>query len=280
MSAGDTDYAFNGYAPDLGGMTQTEVMGRGRIHQLIDDETVALMESRVRKTGVLERLQQWTDEDASGISVGGRPSLISEKALLTALLLLAKEGTSMFLTSVRDLFMFRLSATSRELLGLETPRTAFVGHVAEKNRWYANTSRAFNRINALMDPFPQERRHSKTYTQIQEILRMHDEVLADKRKARLDEFTKLFLVMTYNEQPRDIRRASKKVDVSFDQTYVGTPTTKGYSRKKSRKSRQDRDRNQREENPEARPGRCVRRLARHNRRTRRRAQRANRQHHS
>ncbi|WBM79876.1 hypothetical protein KIV56_17170 [Cryobacterium breve] len=231
MSAGDIDYAFNGYAPDLGGMTQTEVMGRGRIHQLIDDETVALMESRVRKTGVLERLQQWTDEDASGIGVGGRPSLISEKALLTALLLLAKEGTSMFLTSVRDLFMFRLSAASRELLGLETPRTAFVGHVAEKSRWYANTSRAFNRINALMDPFPQERRHSKTYTQIQEILRMHDEVLADKRKARLDEFTKLFLVMTYNEQPRDIRRASKKVDISFDQTYVGTPTTKGYSRK-------------------------------------------------
>ncbi|TFC28293.1 hypothetical protein E3O53_12480 [Cryobacterium sp. TMT2-18-3] len=230
MSAGDIDYAFNGHEPDLGGMTQAEVMGRGHIHQLIDDATVALMEGRVRKTGVLERLQAWRDEDAAAFSIGGRPSLISERAILTGMLLLAKEGTAMHLTCVRDLFMFRLSDASRELLGLEAPSAAFVGHIAEKNRWYANTSRAFHRINDLMDPFPQERRHSKTYTQIQEILRAHDAQLADKRKARLDEFTKLFLVMTFNEQSRDIRRASKKVDISFDQTYVGAPTIKGYSR--------------------------------------------------
>ena len=231
MSAGDIDYAFNGYEPDLGGMTQAEVMGRGHIHQLIDDATVALMEGRVRKTGVLERLQEWRDEDAAAFSIGGRPSLISERAILTGMLLLAKEGTAMHLTCVRDLFMFRLSDASRALLGLQAPSAAFIGHIAEKDRWYANTSRAFHRINDLMDPFPQERRHSKTYTQIQEILRAHDAVLADKRKARLDEFTKLFLVMTFNEQSRDIRRASKKVDISFDQTYVGTPTTKGYSHK-------------------------------------------------
>lgn len=231
MSAGDIDHGFSGYEPDLGGMTQAEVMGRGRIHQLIDDDTVKLMESRVRKTGVLERLQAWRDEDAAAFSIGGRPSLISERAILTGMLLLAKEGTAMHLTCLRDLLMFRLSDASRELLGLEAPSAGFVGHIAEKNRWYANTSRAFHRINDLMDPFPQERRHSKTYTQIQEILRAHDAVLADKRKARLDEFTQLFLVMTFNEQSRDIRRASKKVDISFDQTYVGTPTTKGYSRK-------------------------------------------------
>ncbi|MBG6059921.1 hypothetical protein RCH16_003383 [Cryobacterium sp. MP_M5] len=231
MSAGDIDYAFNGYEPDLGGMTQAEVMGRGHIHQLIDDATVALMEGRVRKTGVLERLQDWRDEDAAAFSIGGRPSLISERAMLTGMLLLAKEGTAMHLTCVRDLFMFRLSDASRTLLGLQAPSAAFVGHIAEKNRWYANTSRAFHRINDLMDPFPQERRHSKTYTQIQEILRAHDGVLADKRKARLDEFTKLFLVMTFNEQSRDIRRASKKVDISFDQTYVGAPTKRGYSHK-------------------------------------------------
>jgi hypothetical protein len=45
----------------------------------------------------------------------------------------------------------------------------------------------------------------------------------------VDEFTRLFLVMTYNEQSRSIRRASNKIDISFDQTYVATP--KGYSRK-------------------------------------------------
>ncbi|ASD21702.1 hypothetical protein B7495_06015 [Cryobacterium sp. LW097] len=231
MSAGDIDYGFSGYDPDLGGMTRAEIMGRGRIHQLIDDEIVVLMEGRVRKTGVLEKLREWSDEDAAAFSLGGRPSLISERAVLTGMLLLANEGNAMFLTSVRDLFMFRLSDASRELLGLEASQLAFVGHPAEKKRWYANTSRAFHRMNDLMDPFPQERRYSKTYTQIQSILRTHDTQLAEKRKARLDEFTKLFLVMTYNEQPRNVRRAANKIDISFDQTYIGTPTTKGYSRK-------------------------------------------------
>lgn len=33
------------------------------------------------------------------------------------------------------------------------------------------------------------------------------------------------------QQPRAIRRATKQMDVYFDQTYIGTPTTKGYSRK-------------------------------------------------
>jgi hypothetical protein len=231
MTAGDIDYGFSGYKPDLGGITQAEVMSRGKSLPLIDHQTVALTEGRVRKTGVLERLQEWSDEDAAPFSIGGRPQLISERAILTGLLLLAKEGSAMFLTSLRDLFMERLSDASRELLGLETPRTAFVGHVAEKSRWYGNTTRAFQRMNELMDPFPQERRRAKTYAEIQEILRTHDVQLEEKRKARLDEFTKLFLIMTFNEQSRPIRRATKKVDISFDQTYIGTPTKKGYSRK-------------------------------------------------
>ena len=231
MSAGDIDYEFNGYEPDLGGMTQAEVIGRGRTHQLIDDETVKQAEGRVRKSGVLGKLQEWSSEDAAAFSIGGRPSLISERAVLTGLLLLAKEGNAMFLTNLRDLFMFRLSDASRELLGLETPRSAFIAHLAEKSRWYGNTARAFQRINDLMDPFPQERRRAKTYTEIQDILRTHDVQLEEKRKARLDEFTKLLLVMTFNEQSRAIRRVTNKVDVSFDQTYIGTPNTKGYSRK-------------------------------------------------
>src|SRR5665647_1044138 len=137
----------------------------------------------------------------------------------------------MFMTNLRDLFMYRLSDAARELLRLETPMTAWVGHPPEQSRWYGNTTRAFQRINDLMDPFPQERRRAKTYAEIQEILRAHDVQLEEKRKARLDEFTKLLLVMTFNEQSRTIRRATNKVDVSFDQTYIGTPTTKGYSRK-------------------------------------------------
>ena len=235
MSAGDIDYDLTGHDPDLGGMTKAEVMGRGRVPELIDDELVALMAGRVLKTGVLERLSQWRAEDSPPLSIGGRPALISDLAILTGMLLLAKEGTAMLLTCLRDLLMKRLSDTSRELLGVESYSTDFIGHHSVHDRWYANTARAFQRINDLTDPYPQERRRAKTHTEIQQILLSHDAQLADKKKARLDEFTKLFLVMTFNEQSRPIKRASNKIDISLDQTYIGTPTKKGYSRKNLRK---------------------------------------------
>ena len=231
MTVMEVDYKFATPETDLGGITRAEVIGRGRIYQLIDEDTVALMESRVRKTGILEKLEEWRREDGLVTGLGGRPSLISDRAVLTGLLLLANEKAAMFITNLTALFQYRLHDASRELLELEPATGDYVGHTGEQSRWYHNTHRAFQRINALTDPFPQDRRKAKTYTEIQEILANHDHALEKKRKARLDEFTKLFLVMTFNEQPRAIRRASKKIDISFDQTYIQTPTTKGYSKK-------------------------------------------------
>lgn len=231
MSTQEALFAFVDPEADLGGLTQAEVMGRGRAYQTLDDNLVALMEARVRKTGALEKLRQWRQNDAGAFALGGRPSLISDLAILTGLLLLAKEGSAMHITALSALFQYRLSETSRNLLGLEASGAGYLGHTGQQWRWYNNAHRAFHRITDLMDPFPQERYESKTYTDIQQILDDHDKKLEEKRKARLDEFTKLFLVMTYNEQPRAIRRVSNTVDISFDQTYMGTPTTTGYSQR-------------------------------------------------
>jgi hypothetical protein len=231
MSAGDTDYDFNSLDPDLGGLTKAEVMGRGRVPQLIEHSLVATMAERVNNTGALVKIAEWRRADAPPFSIGGRPALISDRAVLTGLLLLAKEGSAMFLTLLAELFQSRLSDESRELLGVEPAMTSFIGHTSQQKRWYDNTARAFHRISDLMDPYPQERRRAKTLTEIQEILNNHDTELAEKRKARLDEFTRLFVVMTFNVQPRDVRRASKKMDLSFDQTFVRPATTKGYARK-------------------------------------------------
>ena len=161
--------------------------------------------------------------------MGGRPAMISYRAVLTALLLLARESAPMHLRRAAFLMQVRLSPASKELLGLPESHDAFVPQDASRDRWYNNTVRAFQRMNALLDPYPQERYTAKTYEQIQEILDAHDAVRAQKYKARLDEFSRLFLHMTFMEQPRELRRACAKLDVSFDQTYVGTPTTKGFS---------------------------------------------------
>jgi hypothetical protein len=229
MISGDVDYHLSDFDIDTGGISAAEILGRGRNTDLISDSTVALTEARVRKSGVLENLEGWAAEDRNLEGMGGRPSIISYRAVLTALLLLARESAPMHLRRAALLLQVRLSPASRVLLGLPESHDAFIPQDASRDRWYTNTRRAFHRMNALLDPYPQERYTSKSYEQIQEILDTHDAEKARRYKARLDEFSRLFLHMTFMEQPRDLRRASAKLDVSFDQTYVGTPTTKGFS---------------------------------------------------
>jgi hypothetical protein len=49
-------------------------------------------------------------------------------------------------------------------------------------------------------------------------------------KGRLDEFTNGFLQMTFNHQPQHLRAATSRIDVSFDQLFIASPTSKGFSR--------------------------------------------------
>lgn len=92
MTSVDIDYYRAFDDNDDCGITEREVLGRGRDLQQFDDSTVALAETRVRQSGILEQLDRWAAEDAKRDGMGGRPAMISYRALLTALLLLAQEG--------------------------------------------------------------------------------------------------------------------------------------------------------------------------------------------
>lgn len=216
---------------DFGALTAAEVVARGRNINLIDDTTVRLFADRVEKSGVLPLLEQWQREDSAGEGMGGRPAIISFHALLTALLLLAHESAPMHVRRAALLLQHRLSPDVRAELDLPTSNTTFAAHAASNQRWYNNTMRAFQRMNALLDPFPHERYTAKSYEQIQQILNEHDRIREQKYAARLRSFTSAFIRMTFFLQPRDVRRASKQLDVSFDQTYIGTPNPKGYAKK-------------------------------------------------
>lgn len=223
MTSIDIDYYRAFGDDDECGITEREILGRGRNLQQFDDSMVALVETRVRQSGVLEQLERWAAEDSKGEGMGGRPAMISYRALLTALLLLAHEGAPMHIRRAALLLQHRLPSKSRELLDLPEVPTAFARHIPTTNRWFTNTIRAFHRMKKLMDPYPQELYTAKTYTQVLGIFQNHDAKRAEKYKARLDEYTRLFIRMTFMAQPRAVRRATKKLDVSFDQTYIGTP---------------------------------------------------------
>lgn len=230
---GETTYENERFDRDeLGGISPSEVVTRGKAQHRISDSVVLLALKRVEDAGVIELLDQWRREDGlADPNNGGRPVFIPEKALLVGMLLLAQDNKPLFLSATTNLFLHRISDTSRELLGLPQPVASFTARRAVYDRWYNNTHRAFSRLISVMDPFPVERRSAKYYTQIREILNNHDVERERARRDRLNEFTHRFLAMTYRSLSRRVRRTYKKADVTFDQTYLEVPNSRGYSRK-------------------------------------------------
>ncbi|CAN7379614.1 hypothetical protein LJR044_002304 [Microbacterium foliorum] len=59
MTSIDIDYYRAFDDNDECGITEREILGRGRNLQQFDDSTVALVETRVRQSGILEQLDRW-----------------------------------------------------------------------------------------------------------------------------------------------------------------------------------------------------------------------------
>jgi hypothetical protein len=219
-------------ALDLGGISESEVMDRGQTREPISHDKVVRANRRVEETGTLKRLAAWRQQDYPAVGVGGRPKSVSDRAILVGLVLLAGENSPQLIRTLTTALQYRLSDESRSLLGLQAGTDEFANHLVEHKRWYNNTHNAFHRMLSLMDPFPQSRYRSLTYTEVKERLDAHDPVRELLMKERLDDFTNDFLRMTFQEQPRHIRRLTQKIDVSFDQTFIKPPTKKGFSKKK------------------------------------------------
>ncbi|WP_166788060.1 hypothetical protein, partial [Cryobacterium glaciale] len=108
---------------------------------------------------------------------------------------------------------------------------ASLGDTREDRRWYGGTHRAFHRLLVLMDPFPHNQSTTSTSTEVQAVLDAHDSDREKKMRTRLDEFTNAFLHMTFLQRPRRLRYAPGRIDLAVGQTFIASPTTRGFSRK-------------------------------------------------
>jgi hypothetical protein len=216
-----------------GGFAEAEVDSRGRLETTIDHADVVRASNRILKSGVLTLLDDWDQIDNPVPGRGGRPAIISRHAILVGLLLLAAEKDALWLRSLNRLFYRRLTPESRQYLGLPTPVASFGVAAREETRWEKNVGNSFHRILRLMDPYPMKRYVNLAYAQIRDVLAAHDENREQIARARLNQFTNALLLMTFKEQPRHIRRISNKLDISFDQTAIHSPTlAKQYSPKR------------------------------------------------
>lgn len=215
-----------------GGITREEVDSRGEVQHDISDDLVRVAIRRVSDSGVLTRLAQWRREDGHDPIRGGRPSAISAEAVIVAFLLLASDRRALLIRDAAKLLHHRISDTMRSELGIAQPAPWFISKHTAALTWEENVRSTFRRhILDVMDPFPTNRYTSKTMLQTQQTVLAHDPINAEIKKARLDEFMNRFVRMTYREQPRDIRRRAKRMDLTIDQTFITPPTYKGYSRK-------------------------------------------------
>jgi hypothetical protein len=200
---------------------------RERDYPIFGMEFVALTNARVDQSGVLPRLAAWRSEDAPARRRGS--AIVSDRAVLVGLLLLASEHSSLSISSLAEALLHRLSPVSRSLLELPPVADAPTSDPGERRRWIDITRQAFNRMLAVMDPFPQTGR-MLSHAAVKDHLDAHDPDRERKMKLRLDEFTQGFLDMTYAQQPRHIRRASDRIDLSVGEIFIGSPTRAGFSR--------------------------------------------------
>jgi len=217
---------------DFGGITSDEVSTRGRQEGHIDDRVVRTAIRRIEAARVVEFLEECRREDGYNPALGGRPSFFTAKAVITAFFLLALEDSPLEIRKAARLLHHRISPAMRELLDIPEPH-AFTTLYQGAVRWEENLRSALRRqVLDVMDPFPARRYEAMTMVEVRDTLLAHDTELEAIRKARLDEFMRRMIRMTYMEQPRRIRRAGKRMDLTIDQTYVEAPTKRGFSRKR------------------------------------------------
>ncbi|QYF74364.1 hypothetical protein [Cryobacterium sp. PAMC25264] len=201
------------------------------VHHCFSAEEVALAESRVVQTGVLDKLAAWRQQDARSTSAWTSSASISDRAVLVGFLLLAGHHSPLWIRSLADVFQYQLSAESRALLDLPEPSNVVGNFLGERGQWRSRTSRAVHRLLAPMDPFPQGRRTAATHTEVQAALDAHDTDREKRMRTRLNEFTEGFLHMTFMQQQPLLRQSSSHIDLAIEDSFVASPTRRGYLKK-------------------------------------------------
>ncbi|MEC5170370.1 hypothetical protein [Glaciihabitans sp. GrIS 2.15] len=232
-SAADVDWDPYGeiqddIADEFLGLTGEELRSGGNDEPAITLAQVRVADQRVSATGVLGLLPAWRLEDGGPKGPGGQPARIDDRLTLIALLLLATEKRPMWMTNVTNIFAYRLGPDAREYLGLTRDGIDYLDEAAMHNLYNACRN-AFQRLLEPMDPYVQPR-FLQGFDQRRCLLEEHDKNRARRCKARLDWFSNAFLQMSFMMQSREIRRADRKVNISFDQTFIAPVSVNSFTK--------------------------------------------------
>ena len=179
----------------------------------IPDAEVAAASDRVHQTELVDTIREWRDVDRVSKLGVGRPALVSDRAILVGMLLLASDGHPIGVRALSDLFARRLTDESLLLLGIEQ---LFATPQNEK-RAYGAVHNALCRLIATFDPYPQK----KAALAIPENSPDSEELaLVQSMRARLDAFSDAFLTMTLTEGESQFGVSDGKMTVALTDAYI------------------------------------------------------------
>ena len=138
-----------------------------------------------------------------------------------------REQSPLSLTLLGELLHRRLTSASRQLLDLPTLHSSEA--IDETKRWLNRTQAAFHRMLALMDPYPKST-SARSFREISALINDRDVVAESRMRARLDEFSESFILMTVAQQPPRLRDAHLSIDLAIDQFFTPSPMMTGFSR--------------------------------------------------
>jgi hypothetical protein len=186
---------------------------------------VQLASRRIDLAGVLPKIAGWREEDAT--YRGGRRRVLDDRAILVACMLLRADESPMHITAMANIFRCRLEDDARRWLGIDYVKDTGVLE-QDQIRWLNRTWRSFHSILDTMDAWPAPRRLLNREERI-ELLSMRERNDARRKQERLDWFSGAMLEMTFQMQPRDMRRAWRGA-ASVDQTGIRAPSQRGRSK--------------------------------------------------
>lgn len=199
----------------------------------VDGARIARAASIVDDAGVVVMLDGWRNDDGRG--AGGRPRFISDRAVLTLMVVLATEGKPLHVTAARDIICHRATDGALDRLGLPGRGDADYTSRMAQSRWYDRAWSAIHRIIDPIDLYP-ETRYRRRYTKDEyaELVAARDPELVAVRRERLTRLTNALVAASVRRMPKAVREKWNG-DVVVDATPIPAARL-GTSKRSSRVS--------------------------------------------
>lgn len=176
----------------------------------LDGEQIRRFGGIVDRSGACDLLVQWRAEDGYDPRKGGRPAIVSDRAILIIFLIVVTSGKPLHLTQCASLLR-NPDTTDKalELLGLPSRDEAHAlgdAYGITYQRWYGRLWRALKRVLCPIDPFsdiPHWRRLTKK--EYDAIMAKRDEEREKLCWARATEFFNRLIAASIEELPQRYR---------------------------------------------------------------------------